>query len=344
MDYFVSKDTEFIEVENRLDKQKTKIVYIWDDNHKVIGSITDGDVRRYIMKNGHIATYAYECMHSPCHTCTSIAEGKEIIKKLQLVNIPLVDNNGVFIEMISLSTPNQVSEKVDSSFEDVRVVMMAGGKGERLYPYTSVLPKPLIPISGIPIAERILNRFKEVNITKFILSLNYKRNLIKTYFEEAMPSCTFEYVVEDEPLGTGGSLTLMKDKVSDIFIVVNCDMLINVNINQLLKYHQQKGALITIVGAKKQIEIPYGVIEKEGSFVSCMEEKPTIEKLINTGMYVVSKDVYNYLPSMNKFHMTHVVENALEMNQKVAVFEIDENDFMDMGVMDELKNMNEKVS
>ena len=86
------------------------------------------------------------------------------------------------------------------------------------------------------------------------------------------------------------------------------------------------------------------LIDKNGSFVNCMEEKPTIEKLINTGMYVVSKDVYNYLPNMKKFHMTHVVEKALEMNQKVAVFEIDENDFMDMGVMDELKNMNEKVN
>ena len=294
------------------------------------------------MKNGNISSNAAECMHSPCYVCHSLKDGLRVIKERKIVNIPLVNNDNVIVDLICETTHASIN-KVGDEFEGVKVVMMAGGKGERLYPYTSVLPKPLIPISGIPIAERILIRFKEAGLTSYILSLNYKKNLIKTYFDDAMNDCTFEYVEENEPLGTGGSLRLMKDLLNDTFIVINCDMLIDVDINELLNFHKTQNAYLTMVAANKKIEIPYGVVNLNGDEIESLEEKPTIDKYINTGMYVVSPEAFQYFPETTKFHMTDLCDTLLRNKCKVCAYTIENDDYMDMGVFSELKNMNEKV-
>ena len=340
--YLVKTTTKIQEVLKLLESLEQKIVYVVDDDNKVLGSITDGDIRRYFMKNGNTASNAIECMHSPCFVCHSLKEGLKMIEKHKIVNIPLVDNKDVIIDLISESSHNAV-KKISHEFDSVKVVMMAGGKGERLYPYTSVLPKPLIPIAGIPIAERILMRYKEAGLMSYILSLNYKKNLIKTYFDDAMEDCKFEYVEENEPLGTGGSLRLMKHLLTDTFIVINCDMLIDIDINELLNYHKNQKADLTMIVANKKIEIPYGVINLDGNEIISLEEKPTIEKFINTGMYVVNPSVFDFFPDANRFHMTDLCDVLLKEKRKVCAYVIDNDDFMDMGVFSELKNMNEKV-
>lgn len=340
--YLVSVNTDIREVLKKLESLSQKIVYVTDSDQRVIGSITDGDIRRYAVKNGNVNGTAKDCMHTPCYVCHSPKEGIRKIHEYQIVNIPLVNDTGKILDIITPETVQKVTP-VNNEFRDIKVVMMAGGKGERLYPFTSVLPKPLIPISGIPIAERILMRFKEAGLSSFVLSLNYKKNLIKTYFDDAMNDCNFEYVEETEPLGTGGSLRLMKDILPETFIVINCDMLIDVDLNELLTFHKEHNAMLTIVAAKKSMEIPYGVLHLEGDEVSSMEEKPTIETCINTGMYVVSKEAFDIFPKAPKFHMTDLCEEAVKQHRKICAFTIGNDDYMDMGVFSELKNMSEKV-
>lgn len=340
--YLVNASTSIQDVLTSLESLQQKIVYVVDANNKVLGSITDGDIRRFAMKKGNIASTAADCMHSPCYVCHSLKDGLRLIKERKIVNIPLVNNENVIIDIISESSHNAVT-RVNSEFKGVKVVMMAGGKGERLYPYTSVLPKPLIPISGIPIAERILMRFKEAGLKSYVLSLNYKKNLIKTYFDDSMEDCSFAYIEENEPLGTGGSLRLMKHLLTDTFIVINCDMLIDVDINELLSYHKNQNADLTMVAANKKIEIPYGVVNLDGDEIASLEEKPTIEKYINTGMYVVNPSVFDYFPETAKFHMTDLCAALLSKNRKVCAYKIENDDYMDMGVFSELKNMSEKV-
>lgn len=233
---------------------------------------------------------------------------------------------------------------VEEAYRSIPVVMMAGGKGERLYPYTSVLPKPLIPIAGTPIAERILKRFDQAGLHNYILSLNYKKNIIKAYFDDVMEDCSFTYVEEEKPLGTGGSLSLMKDLLEEDFFVINCDILIDVDLNSLIAQHKREGNLVTVVSALKQIHIPYGVLEtdNEGQIVE-MKEKPSIEQFINTGMYLVNKKVFEYFPAKESFHMTDVVEELMKHHQRVGIYAVSDSAFMDMGIMSELDKMNQKL-
>lgn len=338
----VTKETSIFDILVKLETLVPKIVYVCDNNKKVLGSITDGDIRRYALKNNGINGKAEDCMHSPCFTCTSFKQGLQLMDTYKIMNIPLVNNNGILIEIIERNSKSNV-ERIKPEFENVKIVMMAGGKGERLQPYTSVLPKPLIPISGIPIAERILLKYKESNLKHYIMSLNYKKNLIKTYFDDSMSDCNFVYVEENEPLGTGGSLRLMEEYLSDIFIVINCDMLIDINLNDLLDYHINNNAQLTMISAKKQVQIPYGVLNVNGNEIVSLDEKPTIEMLINTGMYVVNRSAIEYFPSTKTFHMTDLCESLIKNDQKVVTYTIDEEDCMDMGVISELNNMNEKV-
>ncbi len=340
--FLVEPNTSIVDVLKQLEALKEKVVYVVA-NKKVLGSITDGDVRRYALNHSSMEGVASDVMHTPCNVCRSISEGQHIIEEKQIANIPLVNEAGEFLDLVTKEVKH-VIKPVRKEFENVKVIMMAGGKGERLYPYTSVLPKPLIPINGIPIAERILRNFAQANLKNYIISLNYKRNLIKTYFDDALTDCNFEYVVEDEPLGTGGSLRLMEDKVSDVFIIINCDMLIDIDLDDLLAKHKESKSLISVVSGIKNIQIPYGVFEMDGNRITSMIEKPTIQKIINTGMYVVSKEALKYMPETKKFHMTDLCAALLEKNLMVTTYTIDEEKYLDMGVMSELKNMSEKVA
>lgn len=344
MEEIVKSTVSIIDVMAILEKLPVKNVYVVDEENRIVGSITDGDIRRYAVANRSMEGMAASCMKSPCIVCYSKEEGLSLLKEHKIHSVPLVDDKGIVREIIYDHEVLKEPTLVDEVYRSIPVVMMAGGKGERLYPYTSVLPKPLIPIAGTPIAERILKRFELAGFTNYILSLNYKKNIIKAYFDDVMNSCSFTYVEETKPLGTGGSLRLMEDLLSDDFFVINCDMLIDVNLNSLISLHRKEKNIITVVSSLKQIHIPYGVIETdENGNILKMVEKPSLEQFINTGMYLVNKEAFKHFPNQEQFHMTDVIEELLKNGQKVGIFAISDTAFMDMGVMSELDKMNKKL-
>lgn len=344
MEGLVKEDIAILDVMALLDQLSVKTVYVLDAQERVVGSITDGDIRRYAIAHRSMEGSAKECMKTPCLTCTTKAEGMEKIAEYGITSIPLVSAEGHIKEIIYDHEVMSMPSLVEEAYRSIPVVMMAGGKGERLYPYTSVLPKPLIPIAGTPIAERILKRFDQAGLHNYILSLNYKKNIIKAYFDDVMEDCSFTYVEEEKPLGTGGSLSLMKDLLEEDFFVINCDILIDVDLNSLIAQHKREGNLVTVVSALKQIHIPYGVLEtdNEGQIVE-MKEKPSIEQFINTGMYLVNKKVFEYFPAKESFHMTDVVEELMKHHQRVGIYAVSDSAFMDMGIMSELDKMNQKL-
>ncbi len=209
-----------------LDKTAKRILFVCDNNN-LKGVITDGDIRRWILRNGDLSAKSKEITnYEPKYiTKTEKSQAKELMKKYSVNAIPIVNINReiesvIFWDDLELKDDNEEKTKLD-----IPVVIMAGGLGTRLYPYTKILPKALIPIGDIPIIERIINKFKEYGCLNYYLTVNYRKNMIKSYFGDIEKNYDISYLEEDKPLGTGGSLYLLKGKINRTFFVSNCDII-----------------------------------------------------------------------------------------------------------------------
>ena len=221
---------------------------------------------------------------------------------------------------------------------------MAGGLGTRLYPYTKILPKPLIPIGEIPISEHIINRFNKYGSKDFYLEVNHKKNMIKAYFNEIEKDYIINYVDEDIPLGTGGGLSLLKGKINSTFILSNCDILIEEDYEKIYKFHKDNNNLITMVCSLKTIRIPYGVIEiSENGEIEEMKEKPVFSFFTNTGMYIVEPEIIEGLNENEFIGFPDIIEKYKRNGEKVGVYPISENNWLDMGQIDEMEEMRRRL-
>lgn len=225
----------------------------------------------------------------------------------------------------------------------IPVVIMAGGKGERLKPYTDIIPKMLIPIGDIPIIERIISNFVTFNFNNFFISINYKKDIIKAYFNTDY-SYKITLIEEDSPLGTAGSLFLLRDKINSTFFVSNCDIIIDANYSEILKFHKNQKNKITVIAALKNYRIPYGIfnVDKDGNICS-LEEKPNYEFWVNTGMYVIEPDIFDFLVEEKYYDMTDVLEEYIEIGNKVGIYPVTSDSWLDMGEFDSLKSMISKL-
>jgi len=219
------------------------------------------------------------------------------------------------------------------AFLGLPVVIMAGGRGSRLMPLTNVLPKPLLPINEKTIIEDIMEAFVKVGCNQFYLSVNYKSDMIRHYLNGLNNAeYKIEYFEEEKPLGTAGSMYLIKDKIKSTFFVSNCDILIDQDLEEIYKYHLQNKNDITVVSAIKRYKIPYGTIEtKQDGILSCLDEKPELIFQINTGMYILEPHTLNLIPKNSFFHLTHLIELVNKNGGKVGVFPIPENSWQDIG-------------
>ena len=214
---------------------------------------------------------------------------------------------------------------------------MAGGRGTRLAPLTNVWPKPLIPINQKTIVEDIMDRFVEVGCNEFYLSVNYKAEVIQQYFDNLnSPFYKITYIREEKPLGTAGSLYLLKDKIHSTFFVSNCDILIEEDFTSIYEYHKTHQNEITIVAAIKSFPIPYGTIETgEGGQLKSIQEKPELSFKINTGMYILEPNLIQEIPKNDFFHITTLIEKLHREGRKVGVFPVSEGSWKDIGNWEE---------
>ena len=265
-----------------------------------------------------------------------------VLPNLRSPHNPMVKPSNLPLRFLIVSRSVRVCV---ASLSEVPVIIMAGGKGTRLYPYTKVLPKPLIPIGDIPIMERIINKFRDYGAEKFFATVNYKKGMIKSYFAENQMDFTIDYVEEDKPLGTAGSLSLIKEQFEKPFIVTNCDILINADYDDIYKYHMESGNELTIVSALKNIVVPYGVIHSsENGTVASMEEKPKLSYFVNTGMYILNPELIKDIPDDTFFHMTDLTNKLLKEGRKVGMYPISEDSFLDMGEFEEMHRMEAKLN
>lgn len=324
----------------RLDEAGHRFLMITESN-KLIGVVTDGDIRRRIIHNGDLSENIKEIM---CRKPVVLYENnperaKELMLQKLLIAIPVLNQSDEPVDVFFIEDILNKNLNLYGSI-DVPVVIMAGGKGTRLRPYTNVLPKPLIPIGDKTILERIIDSFKKNNANRFYLTLNYKKNLIKAYFDELPKNYTLTYVEEDEYYGTCGSLCLLKNEITDTFILSNCDVLLDIDYSELLKYHKSIGHEITVVSSLKNFRVPYGVFDIDSNgLITELKEKPEFMYHVNTGIYVLNREVLDDIPENRIFHMTDLMEKLMNNGRKVGVFPVTEKCWQDMGELSEMSKM-----
>lgn len=343
---YVGKDTmTIVDALKKIDENSLGVLFIEDADQRIVGTLTDGDIRRWLIKTGNLYTIVANAMNlSPI----CLKKGQEESAHSQMVKncitaIPIIDDNMHLIDIIAnKDINNQISTKGNLSM--VPVVMMAGGKGTRLYPYTKILPKPLIPVGEKPIAEHIIDSFREYKCQNYYLIVNHKRNMIKAYFNEIQKTYSLQFIDEDIPLGTGGGISLLRGKIDSTFILTNCDILIREDYSKIYKYHKEHSNIVTMICSLKNFNIPYGVVNlADKGTIKSMEEKPTISFFTNTGCYIVEPEIINDIPRNTSIGFPDIIEKYRREGKKVGVYPIGENSWLDMGQMDELEKMREQL-
>ena len=333
--YLIEKDTVIKDAMKKIDATKPKILFVAHDN-KMIGALTDGDIRRYLLSGGSVEdTVDKACNKKPKRVAHSLEEAVTMLDK-NYIAIPIIDGKKNIIDIYTGYKAVKTNRKKIS----VPVVINAGGKGTRLDPFTKILPKPLIPIGDLPIIEHIMNRYEEYGCDKFNIIVNYKKQLIKSYFSEIDRKYKITWIDENEPLGTGGGLSLLKNKIKDTFFFISCDSLILTDYSEILKFHKKNKNDITMICACKNMTIPYGIVNIiDNNELVSIEEKPEYSFLTNTAMYVVEPSVLKDIKKNTRIDFPDIIRMEKEKGKKIGVYAIDEEDWLDMGVMSELEKM-----
>lgn len=346
----VSEGASIKEVLKKLSKTGYRTILVTDGKGKLLGTITDGDIRRHILK-GESLDGSIEDVYNKKPIMVkekdySVERVKALLIKNKIELVPIVDDRGIPADFVTWSQafsdsglPKAITGKVD-----IPVVIMAGGRGTRLEPFSSVFPKALIPVGERPIVEIIIEEFRKYGIDKFFLTLNHKAEMVEAYFNSTKKPYEVNYVREKEYLGTAGSLRLLDDRVGDVFIVSNCDVMVKANFEEVVNFHKENNVALTILSSIQHYRIPYGVINfRNGGEVTETIEKPEYTFTINAGVYVLDKEVVNFIPKDTHFDMTDLIKTLIKEGKKVVTYPVNENDYIDIGQWEEYKKAIEKL-
>ena len=331
----VKNNLSIQEAIKKLDECYYKCLIVVDNkSNSLIGSITDGDIRRSILKGKDFKSSISNAVNT---SLNFFYEGK--YKKAALIKIMEKTINKIEIipivnlkkKVVKLLTLKDLKIKQNKNSNKFKVVIMAGGAGTRMQPFTDVLPKPLIPVKGKTIIEHIIYSFTKQDINEFIITLNYKSKLLRSYFEELSPTYKIDYTEEKTPLGTAGGLKQIKYNNTKYVLVTNCDTILNIDYNDLINFHIDNKSHLTIVACRKNYKIQYGNCEvtKKGKFIK-ISEKPNLKILVNTGVYVINTSQINRIKPKTKFDMTDLVK-LIQKDDKVNIYPVDSKKWNDVG-------------
>jgi len=343
----INKSATVKDAMKQLDKTAEKILFVVEDNNVLVGSLTDGDIRRWILKDGDLASEVSKvCFKGTFFVFTGydINSVKKKILERKIIFVPVLNIEHEIVEFIVWDNlfDGKIIRKPKEKL-DAEVVIMAGGKGTRLDPFTKILPKPLIPIGDKSILEIIIEKFTDYQVNEFYVSVNHKAKIIKSYFEEIQPEYKINFLYEEKPLGTVGSLKQLEGVFTKEIILTNCDIIIEADYSDLLKHHKEQKNDITIVASLKHYNIPYGICEIEnGGQLLNIKEKPEYDFLVNTGMYIISPDVLKFIPKDEFFHITHLIDK-IKQTHRIGIYPISENSWTDTGEWIEYKKAVEKM-
>ena len=331
----------------KLSETQERILFVVDKKDKLLGTITDGDIRRGLINGIGFDNNVESLMHKDfIYISTKTKDIEDCAKQLMLdtkiEQIHVLNDKGGIVNVILWT--DILREKEDTKTKRLyqnHVVIMAGCKGTRLDPFTKILPKPLIPIGNKPVIELIMERFYKYGFHKFIYTLNYKKEYLKLYLKESNFPYAIDWVEEDDFLGTAGGISLLKDKVKDSFFVINCDSLLDVDFEEILGWHKEHNAAITIIGCHNEVKIPFGVLKLSNGRLEKIVEKPVHDVIINTGAYVMEPRIISFIPDGKPIDMNKLIELVAE-KEKVSVYPISTGWF-DIGQWEEYRKSIEKL-
>lgn len=338
--FIANADLTVSEAMQKIDAGAAGILFLTDDRDILVGCITDGDIRRFLLGGGTMKDPALKACNKNPRVAHSHEEAKRLYHDRDYIAIPILDDQG---SINALYKGNNCEIRKKNRL-NTPVVINAGGKGTRLDPFTRVLPKPLIPVGEFPIVELIMREYQSYGCDQFHMIVNYKKNLMKAYFAENENRYDITWHDEEKPLGTGGGLSLLRGKLTDTFFFANCDALLTANYESMLKFHKENENKITMICAYKNFNIPYGVVRMgKNGVIEKMEEKPLLSYLVNTGIYIVEPEVIDDIEDNVAIGFPDIIEKERQRGKKVAAFPVSENDWMDMGQLPELEKMRRKL-
>jgi dTDP-glucose pyrophosphorylase len=320
----------------QLEKTEEKIVFVVDEKSRLIGSLTDGDIRRWILSDGALKAQVLQVCNRTPHVVEEGFRAEQVrahMLERNLGCVPVVNPSREIVQLLFWKEIFQDGLAIKAKRRlSLPVVIMAGGRGTRLAPFTNVLPKPLIPIGERTVIEIIIDQFLPYGLDQFQLSINYKSKILKSFFEELAPAYTVSYLEEKEPLGTAGSLRPLYSPTAENLIVTNCDIVIQADYAELVEFHTENDYDLTLVASLKDYNIPYGVCELgQGGTLARITEKPQYSFLVNTGMYILRRDRLCLMPEQTHCDMTEFIERIKNAGGRVGVFPISENAWIDTG-------------
>lgn len=335
----------------KLNKAQTKVLLVITRQKLLLGTISDGDVRRYILTGNDLENTITDVYNkNPKYIYQkdySLQTSKKNLIENEIELLPIIDDQKKVIDFLTWKDIFATDSCIKKEHKklDIPAVIMAGGKGSRLDPFTKIFPKPLIPIGDKPIIEIIIDRFKEFGIYEYYLTLNYKGKMIESYFDSIEKDYRINYIKENDFLGTAGSLKLLEGNITNTFIVSNCDVIVKANYGDVIDFHKKNEACLTVLSSIQNHKIPYGVINfKRGGEITKIIEKPEYTVNINTGVYVLNSECLKFIPEKSYFDMPNLIEKLINNKKKVIMYPVNEDDYTDTGQWEEYKNVIKKFN
>ncbi len=339
----VSADKTIIQTMKMMDDARTKSLLVFD-NDMFAGMITNGDLQRAIIANKPFNLPIINLVDNTNKKYAQRGDDIELIREwmieVRAEFMPVLDKDGNLAEVIFWDDLFKEPQSDNKPKVDLPVVIMAGGKGTRLKPITNVIPKPLVPVGDKTILEVIMDQFESIGCHKFYMSVNYKADMMKYYLSQLPHQYDIEFFQEGKPLGTIGSVSLLKGKINTPFFVSNCDSINEQDYRDVYDYHVSNHNDLTIVTMVKSFKIPYGVIETgEDGLMVALSEKPELTYQVNTGVYILNPECIEEIPEGEFFHITHLMEKIKARGGRVGCFPVSEHAWKDMGEWPEYLKM-----
>lgn len=317
-----------------IDRGAKQIALVVDDDQRLVATVTDGDIRRGLIRGESLESPVQSVMHTDPLTVPSgdaVATIESTMRIAGVNHLPVVGASGVLEGLAWIRDFSEAPKK------DTRIVIMAGGLGTRLRPLTDNIPKPMLLVGGQPLLGLIIERFKKQGFYRFTLSVNYRKEIIREHFGDGSQlGVDIAYVEETQRMGTAGALSLLPEAPDAPFVVMNGDLLTAVQFDALLQFHRDEGAVATMCVREYSMQVPYGVVETNGSKLIGVEEKPVHRHYVNAGVYLLSPQVLKHIPCDEFYDMPTLFEDLLGQDESVSVFPIREY-WMDVGRPEDLE-------
>lgn len=334
-------DTRIRRAMEIIDEGSLQIALVVDESHHLVGVVTDGDIRRGLLKGVTLEEPVERIMRKDFTTAPTDVSREMVLnlmKQKELRQIPVVDDQGRIVDL------KIINDMIEMPAVDNFVILMAGGQGVRLKPLTVDCPKPLLKVGSKPLMETILENFIEYGFHNFFISVNYKAEMIREYFQDGSRwGVSIRYIHEDKQMGTAGALGLIPETPAAPVIVMNGDLLTKVNFQHLLDFHQSHRAKATMCIRDYHFQCPYGVIKTDHYRLTQIEEKPTHTFFVNAGIYVLDPEILDLIPGDTRIDMTTVFERTIQKGYETVVFPVREY-WMDIGMVDDFERANGEYS